>query len=249
VPIRTAFVQKPPGPAVRSGPLHHFVKRGDDRGLEAYLFIHALASSAPWTCTYPSETWVRVLNLEQTCSAESAKAAVSKTLRRLEERGLLVRRRDRRSTEVTLLHEDGNGDPYTRPRSVDDGTWFTLPYGYWRLGHYRSLSLPAKAMLLIALSLTEDFTLPLERMPKWYGISSDSAGRGLRELRERDLLTTRDTYELDAKSRTGWRLVQWHALREPYDGASRSALNAGAARQRRPSDAHPFPDNVPSEAS
>lgn len=43
-------------------------------------------------------------------------------------------------------------------------------------------------MLLVGLSLLHNGTLPAERAPQWYGLSADTAGRGLRELEARGLL-------------------------------------------------------------
>ncbi len=45
-----------------------------------------------------------------------------------------------------------------------------------------TLSLPGKAVLLIAHSLRPGFALPVEKAPEWYGISADTAQRGLAEL-------------------------------------------------------------------
>ena len=225
-------MQQPQGSESRVGPLAQFVTRRDERGLDAYLFIHALASADPWTCTYPSQTWSRVLNLGSSCDEGSAKAAVSKVLKRLEDRKLISRRRTGRRTEVTLLLEDGSGATYTRPKAASDGLWLNLPYAYWEGGFYKNLSLPAKAMLLIGCSLAHDFVLPQERMPGWYGISPDTAARGLNELRAADLLNTRDEFVRDHKVPTGWRQVKHHQLRKPFDLGSRNAAKTVGRRRR-----------------
>jgi hypothetical protein len=239
LPLRKAFVQQPPGSSSRVGPLADFVTRHDDRALCAYLFLHALASGGDWTCTYPSETWARVLNLSETCDDASAKAAVSKVLKRLEDRKLISRRRVGRRTEITLLLEDGSGEPYTRPRRATDGLWFHLPYAFWRDGHYARLTVPAKTMLLIGLSLDDEFVLPHERMRDWYGVSADTAARGLAELRAADLLATRDEYVHDFKSAIGWRQVQHHRLLPPYDTTSRAIAAKAAVARRRSGSSSP----------
>jgi len=234
LPLRKSFVQQAPGSdSGRQGPLSEFVTRHDERGLDAYLFIHALASAEPWTCTYPSETWARILDLEASCEPASAKAAVSKVLKRLDDRRLIARRRDGRRTEVKLLAEDGSGEPYTRPKKAVDGLWLNLPYAFWNDGFYTSLSLSAKAMLLIGCSLKPEFELPQERMPSWYGISADTAGRGLIELRGTGLLSTRDEYVKDHKSTTGWRQIQHHRLLPPFDLATRNAAAEKAGPRPR----------------
>lgn len=72
-----------------------------------------------------------------------------------------------------------------------------LPFDYWTddQAWYRTLTLAAKAMLLIGSSLKPGFILPGERVPEWYGISESSAQRGLQELREVGLLNRSISYK------------------------------------------------------
>ncbi|WP_127572613.1 hypothetical protein [Georgenia faecalis] len=97
------------------------------------------------------------------------------------------RSRVRRRLSVTLLNEDGSRNPYGHPRHTGE-LWLRLPHAYWLEGHYKSLSFPGKTLLLIALSRPDGFYLPYDRASSWYGISADTAERGLRELREHGLL-------------------------------------------------------------
>jgi hypothetical protein len=46
------------------------VSRGDERGLDAFLLAHAAASADPWDCTWPSGTWVDLLDLT-TCATDA----------------------------------------------------------------------------------------------------------------------------------------------------------------------------------
>jgi hypothetical protein len=110
-----------------------------------------MASAEPWNCRLASQVWVGALGLNDDAEIASARTAVSKTMRRLEDRKLIIRQRSSRLSDVILLKEDGSGDPYERPKSnrIDD-RYFQLPHAYWLEGHYRSLRLPAKVMLLIA---------------------------------------------------------------------------------------------------
>ena len=62
---------------------------------------------------------------------------------------------------MTLLREDGSGESFEYSHRAGDW-WLQLPYAYWMEGHFLTLSLPAKAMLLIALSLPDGFRLPYE---------------------------------------------------------------------------------------
>jgi hypothetical protein len=78
----------------------------------------------------------------------------------------------------------------TNARTPTEPTIATsMPHAYWLEGHYISLSLRAKVMLLIALSLQDGFPLPYKRARDWYGVSEDSAEEGLRELGNKQLLS------------------------------------------------------------
>lgn len=205
VPIRKTFVQQGRGRTdTKPGPLAGLVSRGDERGLDAYLLLHAAASAHPWDCTWPSDTWVHLLDLTSSTSGESTKAAVSKVFARLAKTHHLVDvgRVGRRSS-VVLLKEDGSKDKYTRPVTKDDA-WFTLPHSYFLKGYDQSLTLPAKAMLLVALHLKDDAWLPSEYAKEWFGISPTTARAGLAELVDKGLLTENRKYNPDMKSPTLW---------------------------------------------
>lgn len=233
VPIRKTFVQQGHGKSTQPGSLAKFVKAHDERGLEAYLLVHALASGGDYSCEYPAAVWARALGLDATATDESARGAVSKIMKRLEDRGLVSRTRVRRRLSVTLLNENGRGEEYGHPRLSGD-RWLRLPHAYWREGYFRSLSLPAKVMLLVALSLPDGFYLPSEYAPAWYGVSPDTAERGLRELRMRRILRP------DVEWKPNNRSDKFYTERWTYTliGAfSKSAQDAEARRGRRASSA------------
>jgi hypothetical protein len=230
VPIRNGFVQQGRGRSAGPGPLASFVTAHDMRALDAYLFLHALASAEPWNCDYPAGTWVRALGLGSNATPVSARGTVSKIMKRLEERNLVKRERSGRYASVTLLCEDGSGGAYERPRSVGD-TWLRLPYAYWLENYFLTLSLPAKAMLLIALSLPDTFFLPSERVGNWYGISPDSAERGLRELREAALLHVNREWVRDQRSDTGWSERRSYTLSGAFSASARAAAAVGGRRR------------------
>jgi hypothetical protein len=197
------------------GPLAKFLTGHDDRGLEAYLFVHAMASADPWNCRFPSDAWAGALGI---AGGASARTAVSKTMRRLEERNLITRKRSKRLSDVILLKEDGSGRSYDRPRSH----YFQLPHAYWLEGHYTSLSLPAKVMLLIALFSQDGFPLPYNKAPDWYGISEDSAESGLRELRKKDLLGVERRWIKAPRSKTGWTEQYMYTLEGSFSREERT---------------------------
>ena len=59
-------------------------------------------------------------------------------------------------------------------------------------------------MLLIALTLKDGFWLPYDQVPEWYGVSSDSAEEGLKELRKIGLLDAESNWIKAPRSATGW---------------------------------------------
>lgn len=229
VPIAKTFVQQGRAKMTKPGPLHLFVGGHDERGLDAYLFVHALASAHPWNCDYPSGTWVRALGLADDAELASAKSAVSKVMKRLADRGLVQRSRVGRTSSITLLKEDGSGGPYEHPHSRGEN-WLQLPYAYWTEHHYESLTLPAKTMLLVALSLPDRFPLPYERCPQWYGISADTAERGLKELTAKGLLDVAQEWIINHRSDTGWVEQRRYTLEGAYSQAARKRA-AGTERR------------------
>lgn len=190
VPLRRVFIQQGPQREPRPGPLAALLRAHDERGLDLFLLHHAAASADPWDVTRGAQVWARTLGLHR--DGDAGVAAVSKTWRRLEENHALIRRARRgRLAKITALREDGLGKAYTYPTGGKrDERYFKLPYAYWTAEQrwYRILSFRAKAMLLVSLSLPAGFVLPTDRVPDWYGISSDSADRGLRELDKAGLL-------------------------------------------------------------
>ncbi|MFD8364368.1 hypothetical protein ACFW9V_05620 [Streptomyces hygroscopicus] len=205
VPIRRAFLQKEVGKGGTKSPgaLTDLVRRSAKRPLDLYLLLSAVTSSGDFSVTEWSTTWARSVGIfDETAGT----AAVSRAWKVLKELGLITRARgEGGKSTITKLHEDGSGRPYTAPGEGVGDPYFQLPFEYWDKGWYSILSLPGKAMLLIALSQRKlKFTLPQERMPKWYGISADSAGKGIRELMKHDILVHVDDEWFDTlKTRSG----------------------------------------------
>jgi hypothetical protein len=233
VPIRKSFVQQGRGKATKPGPLASFVTAHDARALDAYLFVHALASAEPWNCDYPAGMWVRALGLSSSAAPASARSAVSKVMKRLEDRNLVKRGRSGRHASVTLLREDGSGEPYEHPHRAGSDRWLQLPYAYWQEGHFLGLSLPAKAMLLVSLSLPDGFYLPSERADDWYGVSPDSADRGLRELRKAGILDSDQQWVKNQRSETGWTERWSYTLTGSFSSSARH-IAAAVETKRKP---------------
>lgn len=222
VPIRNAFVQSlvPGVDGTRSGPMAKMLT--DWPAINAYLLIHALASaSAPYIAAYPAKAWVNVAGLTKYAEIDSAKSRWSKQVTKLVELKLIRRDGSGRSVRYTLLHESGNGDPYTRPRNAADGNWFALPHAFWLEGYEQELDVAEKVMLLVALSSKPGFELPANRAPNWYGISESTASRGLRKLAAKAHLVVGEHWVPDARSKTLWRTVRSYTLVGAWSESSR----------------------------
>ena len=200
-------LSKTPGHTSRASVLAKF-NRGTH--LDAFLFIHALASAKePYEATYPAGSWAHALGLDASTGVDdedlsTAKTQWSKIVRKLQDLNLIKRKRAGNHVSWVLLNESGDGSDFVRPKNAADGHWFVLPEEYWLDGHDQSLSLPAKVMLLIALSSKPGFTLPLERAREWYGVSRSTAQRGFKELEEHGLLTYEKGWRLDPSNPRMW---------------------------------------------
>lgn len=212
VPVRSALVQRPRGTTPRSGPLADFVRRGRESALDQYLLLLAWASSAPFDVRRDSRIWARACGL---APDESGRAAVSRNWRFMRSLDLVEVERASRLARVRPLREDGSGEPYSHPGSVRQ-SYFQLPYEYWTSSHYELLALPGKAMLLVALTLNDAFTLPADRGPAWYGMSPSTVERGLRELRRSDLLQSNRVRVAAPLAPEGYTFVNKYTLRAPY---------------------------------
>lgn len=137
--------------------------------------MRLLAIKEPYDATQPAAGWARALDLR----GPSAEATVSRIWTRLVKYKLVTRRRAKNMASMIPLLEDGSGDPFVRVAEHDRYLRLPVSYGSADVSLYRRLDLPAKAMLLIALSLPPGFYLPSVHVPKWYGISPDTAERGL----------------------------------------------------------------------
>ncbi|HEY9287496.1 MAG TPA: hypothetical protein VIT43_05695 [Candidatus Dormibacteraeota bacterium] len=93
-----------------------------------------------------------------------------------------------------------------------------------------TLRMPGKAMLLIALGEMEEFELQVARVPKYYGISAETAERGFQELVRANLALFDQRSIKDPNHPEGKRLVKYWRLIGPYhrvrqaDGVESSQL-------------------------
>jgi hypothetical protein len=190
VPVARSFLQQPRRGG-GAGPLAAFVGTRRKRALDLYLLIHAIASTPPFDVTLPAGAWARALGMPP--SAASA-VQISKNLTWLESQRLIETSRVGGARRIVLLSDDGSGDAYTHPGFPRDGRavgYLKLPFAYWLERWHTSLPLPATAVLLIALSLPDQFLLPQRHGGQWYGVSRDTIRRGLTTLEAMGLLSHR----------------------------------------------------------
>ncbi|AQT70356.1 hypothetical protein [Streptomyces sp. fd1-xmd] len=224
VPIRRAFVQSAgSGPRIvtEPGPLHQLVRSGER--LELLLLVHCVTSGGDWGVTARAETWARAAGISFRTDG-TASAAVSRHLAKLRELDLVDTAPDGRMTRIFKLFEDGSGDPYTAPPGKAEGSrrdvYFKVPFDYWEQGFHESLSVPAKVMLLIYMSMrSRSFELRQDKkFASWYGISPSTAGRGIRELQEKELVYPfLSEQHLDGLAVLGHSTRERWALAAPFD--------------------------------
>jgi hypothetical protein len=212
-PIRVAFVHTPlanGGP----GPLSWLVRSRRGVALDLLLLAHAAAPavSGP-NITRPSRTWAAALGLH---NQPGTRALISRSWSWLEAHDLIRSRRVGQTRSIELLREDGSGGPYVHPAEELE-PYFQLPHDYWEHGWHRRLTLAAKAALLIALSLQagrERFGLPTVRGAAWYGLSTGTLSRGIRELRTAGLLWMSSTRRASEASGIGYVYDRTYQLRD-----------------------------------
>lgn len=215
IPIRNDFVQRRAGKDSKSqpGPLSQLVKHRDKRALVLYLLVRTLASTSPWDASLPAATWARALDLNG--DSKSARSAVSKAIGRLRDLGLIETTRRGRRSEITVLHESGNGKAYFHPGG-SEGFYFKLPHEFFTQRWHERLDLPAIAMLLVLLHRPPGEPLPVRKVETWYGISAATAERGLQQLREHNLVTSNWVQKPDPLDARGYRFDMHHRLITPF---------------------------------
>ncbi|GGL56466.1 hypothetical protein [Planomonospora parontospora] len=231
-PLRRDFVQKPRSEEVRPSVLSTFVKNRDHRGLLAYLFILAVTSKENadgWTTRLDSRVWARCFGTTENTSSDAASlGAVSKILHRLEGRRLIqVQRVGRSEAAVTLLREDGSGQPYTRPGLGNKDAHIQLPHEFWTNELDARLKLPGLAMLLVLMCEPAWFGLASERYPAWYGWSADTAERGYKELLTHQLAEFRERIVKAPAAPLGYTKTHQYKLAHPFRHAPSKGGSTG----------------------
>ena len=212
VPLSKTFCQQGHAKTTTPGPLAEIVRRGREAALDQYLLALAWASGGDHEVRHDSRVWARAIGA---AADDSGRAAVSRNWAFLASLKLVTVKRVGRLAQVTLLSEDGHGDEYAHPGETHK-PYAKIPFAYWEDGHHESLSLSAKAILLIALTLADEFTLPADRGPQWYGLSPSTVQRGLRELRQAELLKVDKVRVTAPLAPAGFTIVHLYTLRPPF---------------------------------
>lgn len=237
VPIRRRLLQTdaPGASGARSGPLAAMLRTRDSSTLDAYLLIHAMASSSsPYRASYFSNSWVRLMRFDRGAEAAAASSRWSKAITRLEKLQLIKRQRSGNIMNYLLLDESGDGRPYERPTKLAHGRWFSLPHQYWLDGWDEKLTTAEKVMLLIALDQPDGFRIAYERFNDWYGISKSTAKRGLNGLIAHGILEVRNDFYLSGRSPTGWMEIRSYTTQGSWAKAARDKAMKTRAKKHVP---------------
>ena len=230
-PLRRVFLQQKCDGKTRPGPLARFVSAGARTGLLLYFLALTKASQEPWDVSLHSEVWARALDLPLPDTA-TARGRVSKSWSRLVDRDLVIRARKGRLASFTLLCEDGSGSLYTSPKRA----YVKVPHDLWTKGPvaskrwYQLLTLPELVFLVIALSNLDDFPLPVERGPDYYGVSADTLLRGYTGLQSHGLLMVRSKPFTAPLSRTGLSYENRYTLQPPFGPVGKVSRARSRAR-------------------
>ena len=194
-PLRKVFVRSddPASPP----PMSRIVStqgRGGAVTLKVYLGLLRRSSKDPYDTQLSSRRWARLLDLNDPAMLGARR--VSDAISRLADLNLVSVEKVRGGpSKVTLLREDGTGEPYQPPgaryKNKPVERYFQLPDDLWN-GYIQALSGPALAMLLVLsaepASSGDGTWWSVERFPEWYGLSASMRAKGTSELQEVKLL-------------------------------------------------------------
>jgi len=229
-PLRRSFL-KDTGPSGGPGPLSMFVAERRSRPLDLLILAHAVSSAEPWHVDEHAMTWGRCLYLPQNRSTE---ASVSRMWTWLEQRRLVRTERHGRKRRVTLLREDGSGAEFTRAAKGEARGYFRLPHSYFLEECHVQLSLPGKAMLLIACAQKSRFELPVRKTAEWYHLAPSTVQRGFDELRDAGILHVTGEWRTAPRARYGVTQVNVYRLTGAFARRETTAGGATVKKSERP---------------
>jgi hypothetical protein len=210
LPLRRAFAERPDnGPELT--PLARFLRggRGGSVRLRLYLSYLWLGAAPPHELTYPARAWAELLDLDEPETAGARR--VADAVRWLERNQFItVTNRAGAPNIIRLLSDAGTGQDYEtpgsafnrlrgrKPEAAQIHRYIQLPPQLWTSGWMAVLSPAALAMLIILRVQvgakdpdTEEVWIAPDYAEKAFLLSEETRTRGLRELRDANLLTVR----------------------------------------------------------
>lgn len=241
--VRGVFVQRPKAsPAEeRASVLARFVHERKHHALVLYLLLLGAWPEIERRIANDYEpleanVWVRALRSERIGALTWSPSTLSRAWGVLEEMKLVTRDRRGRRVHVTPRREDGLED-YTRPegrRSLEHA-YFVLPDAFWNDELFADLGLAALAMFLLIAKETnrrDEVHLTFPQFEEWYGIRQRTAQKGIKELRNENLLNVRSERVPAPLSGIGFTVAQHYSLTGEYGYQARVALRERAKSER-----------------
>ena len=229
-PVRHVFVQKYDGKN-RASTLARLCRGKKKRALILYLVL--LTLWRPDATPRLSSVWLRLVTVPGGNLTWST-SSLSETWTTLVDLDLAARTRVKRKAHVTPRREDAQAD-YTRPTgNTRIERYFALPGAFWTEKWFDTLSLPAICMLLILLKETNDkeweFHITHAQVEEWYGISASSAAKGLNELEDVGLVSTRREQVSAGLADQGFTFHHHYSLNGAFSTAERHTARAAATK-------------------
>jgi hypothetical protein len=203
-PVRFAFVDA--GQGTDLPPLARMLRGGQGGMVRLRLYLSLLWVANRGTIDTAATTWARLMDLDE--PETNGARRVSDALRWLSENQMVkIEPRKGRPPIVTVLQDDGTGDPYQPPWQArealkgkarvselgDTHLYFQVPSTFWTKGWITQLSGAGLAMLLILMRLTSNerdtwvWISPSQALAR-FGVSDDTRSRGARELERYKLI-------------------------------------------------------------
>lgn len=231
---RHILVQLPDEDKPRRSTLGKMVSSRRHRELLLYMLV---LTCWPWLKDnrepLASDVWIRALTAKGGLTWSSS--TLSRAWARLEELGLITRKREDKLVRVTPRREDG-ADDYTLPAGRKDrwNAYFTIPDSFWTDETFAKLSLPGLAMLLVIAKETsyrKECWFTYDRMDEWYGIKQGSVQNGIANLEQLGLVHRRPETIKASLSKTGGTTRTWYSLKDDYGHEARANLQRRARRE------------------
>lgn len=205
IPLRRNFVASTsPRPEILSPMIRLYREsgRGGSTVIRLYIAILWRASQRPFEVSSTAGFWAALLDLKNPTT--SGAVSIRRALKKLQEESLIEYKSDKgNGTIITPLREDGSGREYTLPSNSykkaktlsqrERHAYLRVPTELWKEGIFQSLNGSALVMLLILLNEyspnAQSIWFSEKIFKERYGLSSRTKSDGIKELRERNLIS------------------------------------------------------------